>query len=62
VKSAEEKRKDPCYGELRCWNWVQAICPVYEECKMIAKAKYGVARKVDRVLGRQGFRERRRIG
>ena len=36
MKSAEEKRKDDCYGDLRCWNWVQTICPVYDECKAIA--------------------------
>lgn len=48
MKTADEKRKDPCYGELRCWNQVQVRCPVYDECYELAKAKYGVARKVDR--------------
>ena len=48
MKSAEEKRKDSCYGELRCWNQIQAQCPVYDECYKLAKQKYGIARKVDR--------------
>ena len=36
MKTAAEKRLDDCYGDLRCWNWVQKRCPVYEECKAIA--------------------------
>lgn len=36
MKSAEEKRKDPCYGTLRCWTNVQIICPVYDECYRLA--------------------------
>ena len=48
MKTAEEKRSDPCFGELRCWNQVQTRCPVYLECYQIAKRKYGIARKNDR--------------
>jgi len=44
MKSAEEKRKDPCYGKLRCWSNIQAICPVYDECYRIADGR----RKCDR--------------
>jgi hypothetical protein len=39
MKTAEEKRKDPCYGDLRCWNWIQIRCPVYEECLLIAGSR-----------------------
>lgn len=37
-----------CFGEFRCWNQVQAICPVATRCKQIAKERYGVTRKNDR--------------
>jgi hypothetical protein len=45
MKTLEQKRQDPCYGELRCWGPIQAICPAYDECYVIA----GGVRKVDRV-------------
>ena len=44
MKSAEMKRKDPCYGELRCWGYIQAQCPVYDECYRLANG----VRKCDR--------------
>ncbi len=45
MKTVEQKRKDPCYGELRCWGWIQASCPAYDECFSLA----GGVRKVDRI-------------
>ena len=47
----EEKRKDPCYGELRCWNHIQVQCPVFTECYLLA----GGIRKCDRKYGKATF-------
>jgi len=44
-RTIEEHRKKPCYGELRCWNHIQILCPVYDECYAIA----GGERKCDRI-------------
>jgi hypothetical protein len=32
MDSAEKQREKPCYGLLRCWSNIQAVCPVYMEC------------------------------
>ena len=45
MDSAEKQRKKPCYGLLRCWNFIQTQCPIYDECFRLA----GGIRMLERV-------------
>jgi len=47
IKKAQQRKKK-CYGELRCWGYIQARCVVRDECFFLA----GGQRKVDRVQGK----------